>query len=52
MMRNNCRLAPVINDHLSIKEASGEFSSDHRKPVKMAAINQQVTSRSISSAGE
>jgi hypothetical protein len=28
MMSNNHRSAPVINDHLPIEEASGEYSSD------------------------
>jgi hypothetical protein len=44
MMSNNCRSAPVINDHLPIEEASGEYSSDRKKPEKMAAIILQVTS--------
>jgi hypothetical protein len=49
MMINNRRLAPVINDHLPIEEASGEYNSDHRK---IAAIIQQVISSLISSSGE
>jgi hypothetical protein len=52
MMSNKRRSAPVINDHLPIEEASEEYSSDHRKLEKMAAIIQQVTSRSISSSRE
>jgi hypothetical protein len=52
MMSNNRRLAPVINDHLPIEEASREYSSDRKKFKKMAAIILQVTSRSISSSGE
>jgi hypothetical protein len=52
MMSNNRRLAPVINDHLPIEEASGEYSSDRKKLEKMAAIILQVTSRSIFSSGE
>jgi hypothetical protein len=44
MMSNNRRSAPVINDHLPIKEASGEYSSDRKKLEKMAAIILQVTS--------
>jgi hypothetical protein len=42
----------VINDHLLIEEASGEYSSDRKKLEKMAAIILKVTSRSISSSGE
>jgi hypothetical protein len=38
MMSNNRRLAPVINCHLPIEEASGEYSSDRKKLEKMAAI--------------
>jgi hypothetical protein len=34
MMSNNRRSAPVINDHLPIEEASGEYSSDHKKLLK------------------
>jgi hypothetical protein len=52
LMRKNHRSAPVINDHLPIEEASGEYSSDSKKLDKMAAIILQVTSRSISSSGE
>jgi hypothetical protein len=52
MMSNNRRLAPMINDHLPIEEASEEYSCNRRKLEKMAAISQQVTSRSISSSGE
>jgi hypothetical protein len=52
MMRNNRRLAPVINDHLPIEEASRDYSSDRKKLGKMAAIILQVTSRSIFSSGE
>jgi hypothetical protein len=52
MMSNNCRSASVINDHLPIEEASGEYSSDRKKLEKMAAIILQVKSRSISSSGE
>jgi hypothetical protein len=37
MMRNNGRSAPVINDHLPIEEASGEYSSDH--PASNVTIN-------------
>ncbi len=43
MLCNNSRLAPVIHDHLLIEEASGEYSSDHRKLKKMTAIIQKVT---------
>jgi hypothetical protein len=43
MTSNNRRLAPVINDHLPIEEASGEYSSDRKKLEKMAAIILQVT---------
>jgi hypothetical protein len=52
MMNKNCRSAPVINDHLPIEEASGEYSSDYRKLKNMVAINQKVMSKSISSSGE
>jgi hypothetical protein len=52
MMSNNRRSAPVINDHLPIEEASGEYSSDRKKLEKIAAIILQVTSRSIFSSGE
>jgi hypothetical protein len=52
MMSNNHRLAPVINDHLPIEEASGEYSSDCKKLEKMAAIILQVMSQSISSSWE
>jgi hypothetical protein len=52
MASNNRRSALVINDHLPIEEASGEYSSDRKKIKKMAAIILQVTSRSISSSGE
>jgi hypothetical protein len=38
MIRNNRRSALVINDHLPIVEASGEYISDCRKLEKMAAI--------------
>jgi hypothetical protein len=31
MTSNNCRSPPVINDHLPIDKASGEYSSDRRK---------------------
>jgi hypothetical protein len=31
MMSNNRRSALVINDHLPIEEASGEYSSDRKK---------------------
>jgi hypothetical protein len=51
-MSNNRRSATVINDHLPIEEASGEYSSDCKKLEKMAAIILQVTSQSISSSGE
>ncbi len=51
MMSNNRRLAPVINDHLPIEEASEEYSCNRRKFEKMAAIIQQVTLRSISHLG-
>ncbi len=34
MMNNNRRSAPVINDHLPIEEASGEYSSNRRKLEK------------------
>jgi hypothetical protein len=51
-MSNNSSSAPMINDHLPIEEASGKYSSDHRKPEKMVAIIQQVTSQLISSSGE
>jgi hypothetical protein len=44
MMSNNRRSAPVINDHLPIEEVSGEYSSDHKKLEKMAAIILQVMS--------
>jgi hypothetical protein len=52
MMSNNRRLAQVINDHLPIEEASGEYSSDHKKLKKLVAIILQVTSRLIFSSGE
>jgi hypothetical protein len=52
MTNNNRRSAPVINDHLPIEEASGEYSSDRKKLKKMPAIILQVTSQSISSSGE
>jgi hypothetical protein len=52
MMSNNHRPALVINDHMPIEQASGEYSSDLKKLEKMAAIILQVTSRSISSSGE
>jgi hypothetical protein len=52
MMSNNRRSAPVINDHLPIEEASGEYSSDRKNLGKMAAIILQVRSRSISLSGE
>jgi hypothetical protein len=52
MMSNNHRSTLVINDHLLIEEASGEYSSDRRKLLKMAAIIQQVMSRLISLSGE
>ncbi len=45
-------LQMVINDHLLIEEASGEYSSDRGKLKKMAAIIQQVMSQLISSSGE
>jgi hypothetical protein len=38
MMSNNCRSAPVINDHMPIDEASKEYSSDCIKLEKMVAI--------------
>jgi hypothetical protein len=44
MMSNNPRSALVINDHLPIEEASGEYSSHRRKVKEMAAIIQQVMS--------
>jgi hypothetical protein len=44
MMSNNCRSTPLINDHLPIEEANGEYSSDRKKLEKMAAIILQVTS--------
>jgi hypothetical protein len=50
-MSYNRRLALVINDHLLIEEASGEYSSDCRKLKKMVAIFQQGMSRLISSSG-
>jgi hypothetical protein len=34
-MSNNRRSAPVINDHLPIEEASGEYSSDRKKLEKI-----------------
>jgi hypothetical protein len=34
LMSNNCRLAPVINDHLPKGEGSGEYSFDRRKLEK------------------
>jgi hypothetical protein len=34
MMSNKCRSAPVINDHLPIEEASGEYNSDHKNSKK------------------
>jgi hypothetical protein len=52
MISNNRRSAPVINDHLPIEEASGEYSSDRKKLEKMVAIILQVTSRSIFSSEE
>ncbi len=52
LMSNNCRSEPVINDHLPIEEASGEYSSDCKKLEKMATIILQVTSQLISSSGE
>jgi hypothetical protein len=52
MMSNNRRSAPVINDHLPIEKASGEYSSDRKKLENMGAIILQVTSRSMSSSGE
>jgi hypothetical protein len=45
MISNNRRSAPVINDHLAIEKASGEYSSDRKKLKKMAAIILQVMSR-------
>jgi hypothetical protein len=42
MMSNNRRLAPVINDHLPIEEASGEFSSDKKNLEKIAASNVTI----------
>jgi hypothetical protein len=44
MTSNHPRSAPVINDHLPIEEASGEYSSDRKKLEKMAVIILQVTS--------
>jgi hypothetical protein len=52
MMSKNHRSAPVINDHLPIEEASGDYSSDRKNLKKMASIIQQVTSQSIFSSGE
>jgi hypothetical protein len=37
---------------MPIEEAGREYSSDHKKLQKMAAIILQVTSQSISSSGE
>jgi hypothetical protein len=34
MMSYNHRLTPVINDHLPIEEASGEYSSDRKNAKK------------------
>jgi hypothetical protein len=34
MMSNNRISAPVINDHLPMEEACGEYSSNHRKLKK------------------
>jgi hypothetical protein len=45
MMSNNRRSALVINDHLPIEEASGEYSSDHKKLEEMVAFILEVTSR-------
>jgi hypothetical protein len=45
IMSNIRGSAPVINDHLPIERASGEYSSDRRKLKIMAAIIQQVMSR-------
>jgi hypothetical protein len=47
MVSNNRRSAQVINDHLPIEEASGEYRSDRRRFGKMAAIIQGVISESI-----
>jgi hypothetical protein len=44
MMSNNRRSAPVIDDHLPIEEAIGQYSSDRKKLEKLAAIILQVTS--------
>jgi hypothetical protein len=52
MMSNNRISTTVINVHLPIEEASGEYSSNRNSLEKMAAIILQVTSRSISSSGE
>jgi hypothetical protein len=52
MTSNNRRSAPVINDHLPVEEASGEYSSNRKKLKKMGAIILKVTSRLISSSGE
>jgi hypothetical protein len=52
MLSKYRRSAPVINDHMLIEKESGEYSSHRRKLKKMAAIIQQVMSRSISSSGE
>jgi hypothetical protein len=38
MMSNNRRSTTVINDHLLIEEASGEYSSNRKRFEKMAAI--------------
>jgi hypothetical protein len=38
MMSNNSISAPVINDHLPIEEASGEYNSDRRKLKEMVEI--------------
>jgi hypothetical protein len=38
MMSNNRRSTTVINDHLPIEEASGEYSSDRKRLEKMVAI--------------
>ncbi len=51
-MSYNRRSTPVINDHLLIEEVIGEYSSDCWKLEQIAAIIQQVMSRSISSSGE
>jgi hypothetical protein len=50
-MSNNHKLAPMINDHLLIEEASGEYISNHRK-LKKGSNHPASNITMISSSGE